>query len=298
MLAKEDFTFIVEKADERLKSQWEEEFYMKEAKMGSLHWRIANGPPGSRYAFYFRLQRKETSWPIPIAANCCMRLAFGKVELEATGWWKTSDESGQGFGPERYTIGQLHESLLTKRTLELRVTITVKEVQYERGTDEYHAWLLRRDLRTLSKQKGDVQFGSLYVHSSILMARSEYFQQLFSGGFSEAKSRAVDLSHLNPDEQRLLPLVVDYLYGADTAPFKKLSLEDSVTVYKLADMYLVRPLQELAVHQICQKIPCADRDGLGKVLQISRSMDIMLAANIKTAMSNRFDDLWSIMITI
>lgn len=300
----EQFTFIVEKAEKTLKScKWKEEFTLKETK---TKWNIACLANDSHIQFVLKMVRNAKNiWPVPIRAECVVELAFGQdrpdlsKRIIATFF---TEDAPKGFATSGMPSWDQLKTCFVKDALEIQIKMTCSSVTYEPFSRAYHCGHLSQDLDYLYNIKGDTQFilkapaTPLSVHRNILMARSEYFRKMFSSSnFLEAKTGTVDCSAEDP---ATVLMVLRYLYNGNISELEKVGdkVDECIKIYKLADMYMIRPLMELMVYYISLKVPTANREELAKILQTVRGMDPLMSAYLRATMSSRYEDIWAITV--
>nr|OQO29842.1 hypothetical protein B0A51_01999 [Rachicladosporium sp. CCFEE 5018] len=96
------------------------------------------------------------------------------------------------------------------------------------------------------------------VHKIIVCAGCEFFAKACDGGFKEATSNIIEMPD---DDPKAVNALVEYLYGRD---FTQADDKDDngfdediallVSIFQLADKYMVQPLQGLVEHRIRAKI--------------------------------------------
>lgn len=315
MLATEHFAWVVEKAEKTFKSNsWKEEFYMKDNAIGTLNWVITNGI-GQQVAgpeFFLGLVRKSgpgRSWPMVETVFGELIMWFGddkSTMKKISGSWDLGGiEKGYGNTLNGHFTWADVSNCMQKQALVVHLDLNITRVIMETNSSAYHAGILQDDLQNLRQTStGDVEIifnktgiGAIQAHSLILKARSEYFRKMLQEDrFKEGKTGIIDFSSYTKEEAELVPLVIRYLYNADVAVFAKLELQECIVVYKLADMYQVKPLTELMVHRMGKLLPTASRHAISMVLPLVPTMDPVLQGSIKNALCNRFDDIWALTV--
>lgn len=85
--------------------------------------------------------------------------------------------------------------------------------------------------------------GSFAVSSMLIKMRSDYARAMFDGGFAESTSKEIKLSDVNTTVAKIL---FNYLQFAESDV--RLSIDDAIGVYQLADRHMVERLKEISLN--------------------------------------------------